>query len=80
MDGRVIYDYQIQQLEGRILTFVESLGLSPSQEKAAKDIFRDVFYQAMYFQLKYVWGPELQEAIQKSRARKEPPGSGHTNH
>lgn len=69
MDGRIIYDYQIQSLEGRILTFIESLGLRESQEKSAKDIFRGIFYPALYLETEYVWGEQLNQAIQESRKR-----------
>jgi hypothetical protein len=69
MDGRVIYHYQIQSLEGRILTFIESLGLRESQEKSAKDIFRDIFYREMYFNTVEVWGEQLNAALVASSAR-----------
>ena len=59
MEGRVIYDYQIRDLEGRLLTFVESLGLRESQEKSAKDIFRDIFYSVLYQQTLRVSGEML---------------------
>ncbi len=59
MEGRVIYDYQIQALEGRILTFIESLGLRESQEKSAKDIFRELFYRGMYNETLWVNGDML---------------------
>ena len=64
MDGRAIYDYQIQSLEGKLLTFIESLGLKDSQEKSAKDIFRDIFYQVMYFETEYIGGEFLNIAIE----------------
>jgi len=38
--GWIIQDYQIQNLEGRLLTFIESFGLRESQEKAVKDLVR----------------------------------------
>ena len=70
MDGRVIYDYMIQGLQGRLLTFIESLGLRESQEKSAKDIFRDIFY-SLYTET--IWiegdkiGPVVQEAYDEAR-------------
>lgn len=63
MEGRVIYDYQIRELEGRLLTFIEALGLRESQEKSAKDIFRDVFYSIMYQQTVWVSGPVIGPAV-----------------
>ena len=71
MDGRIIYDYEISQLEGRILTMIESFGLRESQEKSAKDIFKDIFYRTIYFDIKQVHGEYLNEAIAKSRAKGE---------
>lgn len=42
---RILHDYLIPEIEGQLLTFIESLGLSQSQEKAAKDIFRTIYYR-----------------------------------
>lgn len=67
MDGRIIYDYQIQSLEGKILTFLESLGLPSKQEEAVKEMFRDIYYRQMYFETDYVYGEYLQDAIANSR-------------
>jgi hypothetical protein len=36
-------------LEGRVKTFIESLGLSDKQEKASKDIARDVLWDWFNF-------------------------------
>lgn len=63
MDGRVIYDYQIQSLEGKLLTLIESLGLAEKQESALKDVFKDTFYRVVYFETTYVGGEYLQKAI-----------------
>ncbi len=60
MGGRIVYDYEIQSLEGRLLTFIESLGLRESQEKSAKDIFREIFYDGLYQRTLYVRGELLQ--------------------
>ncbi|MBC9882165.1 hypothetical protein G8O24_33090 [Bradyrhizobium sp. INPA01-394B] len=68
MDGRVIYPFQISDLEGRLLTFIEGLGLRESQEKAAKDLFRDIYYTIMWDRTHYVDGRCLNEAIVKSDA------------
>ncbi len=65
MDARIIYPFQIQQLEGKILTFLESLGLRESQEKSAKDMFKDIFYRIMYFDTEYIGGDEVQNAIRE---------------
>ena len=71
MDGRVIYEYQIRNLEGKILTFIESLGLRESQEKSAKDMFKEFFYRDMYMETAYVYGDLLQPAIKKSKEMQE---------
>lgn len=79
MDGRVIYDYQIQTLEGKMLTFIESLGLRESQEKSAKDIFRDIFYRSMYFELETVHDKYFNDPIEKARGEKNPSGVASSN-
>lgn len=43
----VIFPYLIQRIEGKILTLVETLGLHESQEKATKDMARDIV-QGLY--------------------------------
>lgn len=78
LDGRVIYDYQIGSLEGKLLTFIESLGLRESQEKSAKDVFKGIYYPVMYFETEHVWGEQLNKAITESRARGAV-GSGSTS-
>lgn len=67
MDGRVVYDYQISQLEGRLLTLIESLGLRESQESAVKDMLKGIVREIMYTESTYVFGEYLHEAIQKQR-------------
>jgi len=42
---RILHEYLIAEIEGQVLTFIESLGLSPGQEKAAKDMFRTIYYR-----------------------------------
>lgn len=39
--GYVVNDYQVQHLEGRLLTLIESIGLKDTQEKAVKDLVRN---------------------------------------
>ncbi len=41
--GYLYTPYQMKNLEGRMYTAIESWGMKDSQEKAAKDIARDVF-------------------------------------
>lgn len=66
MDARVVYDYQIQSLEGRLLTFIESLGLRESQEKSAKDVFREIFYSGLYRELVWVRGEDIGPVVDKA--------------
>lgn len=63
MEGRVIYDYQIRELEGRLLTFIEMLGLRESQEKSAKDVFRDMFYKGLYQETIWIRGEMLEPVV-----------------
>lgn len=72
IDGRIIYDYQIGSLEGRVLTFIESLGFTESREKAVKDIIKGILRTELYVECKIVRGVFLNEAIQKNlKADKE---------
>lgn len=71
MDGRIIYDYQIQSTEGKILTLIESLGLRETQEKSAKDIFREIFWREMFTGTERIHGEFLNKAIVASRAKSE---------
>lgn len=63
MDGRVIYSYQIGELEGKLLTLIESLGLSEKQEKAVKDVFRDTYYRIVYGETAYIYGDHLHKVL-----------------
>ena len=75
MDGRVIYDYQIGALEGKLLTFIETFGFSELREKAVKDVFKSILRTELYLETQYVSGDYLNEAISKYRAS----GSGQTS-
>lgn len=65
-DGRVVYDYQIGSLEGKLLTLLESFGLRESQENAAKDMLKSILRTSLYIETAYVYGEFLQPAIEKS--------------
>lgn len=67
MDGRAIYDYQIRELEGKLLTLIEGVGLGEKQDKAVKDMFRDIFYRAMYQETPLIAGEPLQFALNETR-------------
>lgn len=69
MDVRVIYPYQIQNLEGKLLTLIEGLGLSEKQETAVKELFKDTYYRTMYSETIYVFGEYAQPAIRQSAER-----------
>ena len=56
--GYILHDYAVQHLEGELLTFIESLGLRDSQEKAAKDIFRNIYYKAIYQSSQFITGEQ----------------------
>lgn len=46
-ESHVVFPFQIARIEGKLLTLVESLGLRESQEKATKDLTRDIV-QGLY--------------------------------
>lgn len=64
-DGRVIYDYQIGELEGKLLTLIDSLGFDENREKATKDLLKGFLRQSLYCETRYVFGEFLNEAIKK---------------
>lgn len=66
-DGRLVYEYQIRNLEGSLLTHIESLGLPDKQETAFKEVFKGIFYRALYQESKYLWG-DLTGEIEKQVA------------
>ena len=65
-DGRVIYDYQIGNLEGKLLTLLESFGLRESQEAAAKDMLKSILRTSLYGETYYVYGDLLYMAVNES--------------
>lgn len=44
LNCELISNQDISFLEGKLKTFVESLGLNPTQEKAAKDIVKGIIW------------------------------------
>lgn len=66
MSGYALYSYDIQNLEGDILTIVESFGLRDSQERAAKNLIRNALY--MLYRLPQIEGSFLNDAISKTQA------------
>lgn len=69
VDGRMIFDYQVRSLEGKLLGLLESLGLTEKQEFAVKELLKDIFYRSMYFETEYILGEFVNDAITKSRER-----------
>src|SRR5258708_36871512 len=63
-NGRIIYDYQIGCLEGKLLTFVESMGFSESREKAVKDILKSILRESLYLECGLIMGNYLIEVIE----------------
>lgn len=55
-DCYVVYDGSVGNLEGRVLTIIESLGLKDSQEKAVKDLLRNEIWQWTNAVSSFVWG------------------------
>lgn len=75
MDGRVLYDYQIGALEGKLLTFIETFGFSELREKAVKDVLKSILRTDLYLETTYVGGEFLNKAISGYRES----GSGPTS-
>ena len=40
--GWLLFSWKVSDIEGKILTLIETLGLKDTQEKATKDIARDI--------------------------------------
>lgn len=68
-DGRVIYDYQVSHLEGRLLTLIDGLGLRESQETAVKDMLKGILRTALFVESYYVYGDLLQPVVNNSIQR-----------
>lgn len=62
--GYIVFDYNISRVEGKLLTLIEGLGLRDSQEKAIKDLTRDIV-QSLYRETEYVYGEAIQAAFEK---------------
>lgn len=60
----LVYDFHISRVEGKLLTLIEGLGLRDSQEKAVKDLTRDIV-QSLYRDTKYIYGEAVSVAIDK---------------
>lgn len=68
------YYYQFQFFEGKLLTHIEALGLSSGQEKATKDIFRQLvwdFYGDIASNSKTAAVKELQPIVVNRSPNKE---------
>lgn len=66
-----IESYKISHIEGRLLTFIESLGLRDTQEKAAKDIAREIIWSLTsnnYGTYLFIQGEDLIELEQKYKS------------
>lgn len=72
--GYVLFDYQISNLEGKVLTLIESLGLKDTQEKATKDIARDMIY-SLYRETMYITGESIEKAREMSKGCNQSRGS-----
>lgn len=62
--GYLVYDFQIGRVEGKLLTLIETLGLHESQEKATKDLTRDIV-QSLYRDTQYLYGQAVYAALEK---------------
>ena len=67
----VLWEYEISDIQGRILTILESLGLPVTQEKAAKDLLRKAVWEGIPTSYRIYLRPhevqELNERLEKSR-------------
>lgn len=64
--GYVVYEYDVKNLEGKLLTLIESLGLKDTQEKSVKSLFKDILYRSLYLDTIFVQGNILNEALKKN--------------
>ena len=67
LSGTVVFDYVVSSVEGRLLTFIEAMGLPQSQEKAAKDIVRQELWK-VYQDSVYITGEQVQEIAERNRS------------
>lgn len=69
----VIFPTEIGNIEGRVLTVLESLGLPPTQEKAAKDLLRKSIWENIYNPYRlFVLPDEIDVLVKSNNARKGP--------
>ena len=66
LSGTVVFDYAVSCVEGRLLTFIEAMGLPQGQEKAAKDIVRQELWK-VYQDSVYITGEQVQEIAERNR-------------
>lgn len=66
----IVFPFQIARVEGKLLTLVESLGLRDSQEKATKDLVRDIV-QGLYRDTEYATPQLTSETMERKRVLQE---------
>lgn len=62
-NGYMYFPYQMQMLEGRVFTAIESFGLRETQEKAAKDVLRSIFVD-FWGRVQYVSPETVQKIVE----------------
>lgn len=65
--GYIIEDYKISHIEGKLLTFIESIGLRDTQEKATKDIIREIIWSLYNSDNTWITGEDIIAIEQKYR-------------
>lgn len=70
-DGRVMNSRAPENLEGRLLTLVESLGLAPTQEHAVKNLVSQALWQWVYDFTEWLDEKEHIEVRRKVAERKK---------
>lgn len=66
-EGYVISRWTVPNLQGKLLTFIESIGLRDTQEKAVKDIISQIIWDTMD-EAQYVTG-EQHTALRNENSR-----------
>lgn len=62
-DARLVYPVYQTKLEGRLLTFIETLGFENQREKAVKDVVRDALHE--FFNSALYVSPSLAKEVRE---------------
>lgn len=74
-EGSIIRSWQIRDLEGRILTLLETLGLSDKQEDAVKSLARQAVWKILEDNYLWISDEQIQRIYEENRPVSGPVGS-----